>query len=442
MVVDILVLGATGFTGRLITRYLASHPQRNSFTFAIGVRSKTKGVELLKSLGIENDGTVRVVEVDVTRYESVEAAVRDTKVVINTVGPFWLWGTSVVRACALLGRRYVDLTGEPQFVRKIIELFDHIATKTGAVIVPSCGFDSLPSDLAVFLSNRTLKNAIGPQTQLGLSQTFFDIKSGISGGSLATLATEIEEVPQILLAQSRQDYALSPVKGYPSPPFQKAVRVPFSSPPAYGAFWIMANVNRAIVQRTFGLNELLANYSGALLTSAPVQETAAQIRPLTYGPEFRYAEYMTVGTSRLVASVSSTLLGVWLALLFYVPPIWWFVKLFLPKSGEGPSEHQLKTGYMTVTNFTEAASAPGTWAKTTIHGKGDPGYLLTAGMISECALALALDDASLPPHARLGGVLTPATALGSDIVSRLEASSLLHFESQIVRGQEESRKDR
>ncbi|KAI1786338.1 Saccharopine dehydrogenase-domain-containing protein [Ganoderma leucocontextum] len=442
MAVDILVLGATGFTGRLIVRYLAKHPQRNTFTFALGVRSKAKGEELKKSVGIADDGGVQVVQVDVMRYEMVEAAVREAKVVINAAGPYWLWGTNVVRACTLLGKRYVDLSGESHFQRKIIQLFDHAATKTGAVIVSACGFDSIPSDIAVFLANRTLKNALGPQTQLGLSQSFFDVQGGFSGGTMASMAAEIEDVPADIAAESRKDYALSPVKGHPSPPPLLSVRVPFSQPPVYGAAWIMADTNTAIVQRTFGLNALLAEHSATVLASAQAQETAAQIRPLTYGPQFRYAEYMTYSRSRFAASLFSALLGLWFALMYSVPPVWWIAKRFLPKSGEGPSEEEMDAGYMKVTNYTEAADPPGTWAKTTICGKGDPGYRITSGIIAECALALALDDASLPPHAHLGGVLTPATALGGVLISRLEAAGLVQFDSRIVRGNEESRKDR
>nr|VWO99198.1 Uncharacterized protein [Ganoderma boninense] len=393
-----------------------------------------------EAVGIADDGAVPVFHVDVTKYDMVEAAVRETKVVLNAAGPYWLWGTNVVRACTLLGKRYVDLTGEPHFQHKMIELFDHTATKTGAVIVPACGFDSVPSDIAVFLANRTLKNALGPQTQLGLSQSFFNIKGGFSGGTMASMASEIEDVPADVAEESQKDYALSPVKGHPSPPQQTAVRVPFSQPPMYGAAWIMATANTAVVQRTFGLNALLADHSSTVLASAraEAQKAGEQIRPLTYGPEFRYAEYMTFSRSRFAASLFSVLLGLWFTLLFNVPPVWWIAKRFLPKSGEGPSEKLMQSGYMNVTNYTEAAGAPGTWAKTTIRGKGDPGYKLT----SECALALALDDAALPPHAHIGGVLTPATALGSVLVSRLEAAGLVQFESQIVRGNEESRKDR
>ncbi|RPD57921.1 hypothetical protein L226DRAFT_538874 [Lentinus tigrinus ALCF2SS1-7] len=439
MPVDILVLGATGFTGRLITRYLYNHPQRNSFTFAIGIRSKAKGEELKKSLGI--DDSVSIVQVDVNSYEDVEAAVKDTKVVINVVGPYWLWGTNVVRACAEHGRRYVDLAGEAHFMKKIIDGYDFMCTKTGAIIVPACGFDSVPADLLVFLSNRTLKNALGPDAQLGLSQTFYSLKGGISGGTLATMMSDIENVPKFRLIEAQKDYAISQARGHPSPPSVAAVRIPFSS--QYGAFWPMAIPNRSVVQRTYGINALTASYAHLLFGIDHPKQKEALLRPLVYGPQFRYAEYLAVGSSKLLAVLFSTLAKIWLFLIFNYAPARWLMKMFMPKPGEGPSDEEMEKGWMTITNYTECSSSPGVWARSVMRGQGDPGYLLTASMISEAALGLALDDASLPLSARLGGILTPSTALGSVLISRLEATGRIHFESEHIRAEDaESRKDR
>jgi len=117
---DLLILGATGYTGRLITRYLSEHPQRSGFTFAVGARSRAKLTSLLENLGLLNDDTIGLVHVDVTRPAEVEEAVKSTRVVINTVGPYWYWGTPVVAACAKYGVHYVDITGETWWIRKII----------------------------------------------------------------------------------------------------------------------------------------------------------------------------------------------------------------------------------------------------------------------------------------------------------------------------------
>ncbi|KAI0752784.1 Saccharopine dehydrogenase-domain-containing protein [Daedaleopsis nitida] len=436
--VDILLLGATGFTGRLVTRYLYNHPERSSFTFAIGVRSAAKGEALRTSLGL--DESVKVVQVDVSQYDTVARAVEDAKVVINVVGPYWSFGENVVRACAVHGKRYVDLAGELHFVRDIIARYDYLASKTGAIIVPTCGFDCIPADILVFLSNRTLKTVLGPDAEPGLSQTFYGVEGGVSGGTIATLMSDIETVPRHTYTAGQRDYALSLVRGHPSPRPALAAHMPFSSPAQYGGYWFEGSTNRGIVQRTFGITHLLATNARVLLGSTHAKEL--EIKPLTYGSQFRYVEYMLVGKSWLGAAAFSVLFTLFLKLLFRNSLFRWILKLFLPKPGEGPSEKDMEKGWAEVTNFTASATSAKVFAKSTMHCKGDPGYLLTASMLSESALALLLDDASLPVTAHPGGVLTPATALGDALIRRLETTGRIHFESDIVREDGENRKDR
>lgn len=191
---DIIVLGATGCTGRLITRYLAAHPQftQGLFSFSVAARSQSKLHTLVQQLSLPP--TINVVQVDITDDTDLEKAVRSAKVVINAVGPYWPSGlpvvrcvaeispnllfffTTVLRACAINGIHYLDLTGETHWIKEIIDRcvsrcsillsityascfrYDYIATKTGAIIVPSCGLESIPSDLSAFLGNKTLKS--------------------------------------------------------------------------------------------------------------------------------------------------------------------------------------------------------------------------------------------------------------------------------------------
>lgn len=254
---DILVLGATGFTGQLITKYLAEHPQRSSFTLGIAARSQAKLADLKKRLNL--DESVKEFVVDVTKFEDVENTVQQVKVVINAVGPFWRWGTSVVRACARRGVHYVDLSGEPHWIRDIILEYDYLASKTHAIIVPACAFDSVPSDLSVYLSNKTLKAAAGTDATIDQSISAYNMKFSMSGGSFQTFISILEEVPLVKLRWAMQNWALSTaIKGPKYKHSRLFYTLPFSNPPVYGGRYFMAGANRAIVQRSWGINELRA----------------------------------------------------------------------------------------------------------------------------------------------------------------------------------------
>ncbi|KAH9846480.1 Saccharopine dehydrogenase-domain-containing protein [Lenzites betulinus] len=437
---DILILGATGLTGQRIIQYLASHPQRTSFSLAIGVRSQSQDASLRKSLGL--DESVQVLQLDVADYAQVEAAVRNAKVVINAVAPYWLSGTNVVRACTVHGKRYVDCNSEPYYVRRIIDDFDYFATKTGAVIVPSCGLHSLPADITVYLANRTLKSVYGPQTQLGLSQSFYRGSATPSDGSLATIVNMIEAMPRNRIEESFRDYALSQVRGAPSPPKQLVAPVPFSSGAQYGTTWAMAYTHRSVVQRSFGVSQYMLDNARVLFGGKAEKEKQEAFRPLAYGRTFSYAEYFVPGSgSYLSTALYSAVFAAVFGLLLFAP-IRWIAKFFLPKQGGISSDDELHNGSLELTNYTAAASFPGRVAKTTMWGKGGASYILTAYMVSECALGLLLDDASLPASARPGGVLTPATALGDVIVRRLEGTGKVRFESEVVSVDKESRKER
>ncbi|KAG6899461.1 hypothetical protein C0993_010140 [Termitomyces sp. T159_Od127] len=382
---DIVVFGATGFTGRLITRYLASHPQFNQglFSFAIAARSQSKLHALVQEFKIPS--SIDTIQVDVTDYRSVEVAVRSARVVINTVGPYWRWGTPVVKACANNGVHYVDLTGESVWIKDIINQFDYLATKTGAIIVPSCGYDSVPSDISAYLSNKTLK-AYGDY-DVATSVSGQKVQGGVSGGTLNTIFTILGDIPRDKLRESAKDYSLSPVMGGVSPMFKFLYKqlIPGDTP-VFGSFFLMAPGNKKLVQRTFGLLELrtiMATQSGS---STEAAQLAKRER---YGP-------------------SST-------------------------------------------------STPPVHVKTVFKGDRDPGYALTAIMIAESALSLLLPPISkpappskasslpegLPDLAKKGGILTPMTAFGDVLITRLVDTGRFAYETRVV-GQEsdgERRKD-
>ncbi|QRV98460.1 hypothetical protein RhiJN_26479 [Ceratobasidium sp. AG-Ba] len=192
---DVLIIGATGYTGRLLVEYIGIHKVAPTLRLALGGRTLPKVQELA------NRGqNLQAVQVDITHEESVDNAVAKARVVINLAGPYWAHGSNVVRACARHGVHYVDLTGEPYWVAKMIEQYDYLAHRNKACIIPGSGYDSIPSDMAAFLSIQTLEKKL---SESGVSIPF-DIKStgaqrlkgfGFSGGTVATMFSALEEVP-------------------------------------------------------------------------------------------------------------------------------------------------------------------------------------------------------------------------------------------------------
>ncbi|KAF8911602.1 Saccharopine dehydrogenase-domain-containing protein [Gymnopilus junonius] len=434
---DILILGATGFTGGLITRYLSTHPQRSHFTLAVGARSLQKLQKLVQDHTLPS--SVKLVQVDVTKDEEIEAAVKSTRVVINVVGPYWHWGTPVVRACARNGVKYVDLTGEPAWIRKIILEFDYLATKTGAVIVPSCGFDSIPSDLTVYLSNKTLKSAgtspDGDFLALGESTNVFRLRGGFSGGTVASFLAAIEDTPHKEAVESRLPYVLSPFIGLcgSRPRFVYSLPVP-GGETIKGGLFFMAPTNAQLVRRTFGLLELQTR-----------EDTSKEARVARYGPKFHYEEFMaTSGTLSAFTLTAAIVFGFGLML---IRPIRNIIKRLLPQPGEGPSDEEMQKGFFNVTNISKSASSPPLTVKSVFKGSGDPGYLLTAILISESALCFILPPASesakiqneekdnlhaLTPLAHKGGILTPMAAFGDELIRRLEETGRFGFSSSVI----------
>ncbi|KAF5375563.1 hypothetical protein D9615_009173 [Tricholomella constricta] len=462
---DIVVFGATGFTGRLITRYLSTHPQftQHLFSFAIAARSQSKLHTLVQELDLPPN--INTLQLDVTDHKSVEAAVKSARVVINTVGPYWTWGTPVVKACANNGIHYVDLTGEDMWIREIINKFDYLATKTGAVIINSCGYDSVPSDASAFLSNKTLK-AHGPY-DVGTSMTAHRVRGGISGGTLSTMMTAIEDVPKEKMQESI-DYSLSPVTGPALPRFQflYTQSIPGEST-VPGGFFFMQPTNRKLVQRTFGLLEM--EVKNAEAPDTPV-EAIRNARRERYGPAFAYDEFLVM-PSRLSAVIFSAVFAIGFGMLAYITPIRWIVKKYMRQPGSGPSEERatdwidrdMAKGFFSATNHTISTSTPPVHVKSVFKGDRDPGYALTAIMISESALSLLLPPVSstasqpspsssaksltlpegLPVLARKGGVLTPMSALGDVLLTRLVDTGRFSIESHVVGegASEETRKN-
>ena len=231
-----------GFTGKYIAEYLNSHPERSGptpFTFAIAGRSQKKLEELKRELKLDHE--VGVFVIDIGDYASVEAVVTQTKVVINTIGPFWRYGDHVVRcvhfSTILWTGAYIpvelvrvtesttstwleNLISSKQLSRSPstdpVSLFpnslsenryDYLAHKNNAILIPGCGFDSVPADTLVYLANKTVKSVLGPSAYIEDSISMYQVKGGVSGGTLATAFSSIEDVPNSIAAEAWKDFS-------------------------------------------------------------------------------------------------------------------------------------------------------------------------------------------------------------------------------------------
>ncbi|KZP18410.1 hypothetical protein FIBSPDRAFT_595724, partial [Athelia psychrophila] len=309
---------------------------------------------------------------------------------------------------------------------KTLRRFDYVATQTGSIVIPSSGFDSIPSDTVVFLANKTFKEAVGPDTAIENSTTAVKLKGGISGGTLSTFFTAFN-APRDVRRRATWDYALSPVKGLNYPRMKLLYSLPIKN--IVGSFFFMAPTNRQIVQRTWGLQELEER---ALSLRGGVD--LAEQKRLTYGPHLRYDEFIAM-PNRIIAAAFSFIFFLTFGALAKISPLRWLMKKLVTQPGSGPSDDTMKNGWFKYTNISSSVptvSSPRKYVETVMSGKGDPGYLGTAVMISESALSILLDYDKLPALGRRGGVLTPMSALGDVLINRLTDTGRFTFTSELV----------
>ncbi|EOM78424.1 enoyl-ACP reductase [Rhodococcus rhodnii] len=397
---DIVVYGASGFVGTLLAEYLAANAPEG-VTIALGGRSREKLERVRDGLG-DRAAQWPIVVADSFDRDALDSLAARTRVVATTVGPYARFGRELAGACADAGTDYVDLTGEVLFARESIDDNHKRAESTGARIVHSCGFDSVPSDLAVHL----LHGAASADEQGELTDTTMlvsSLRGGISGGTIDSLRTQVVEGASDRTARRLMldPYALSPERAR-EPDLGRELDMQIARGDAIGpgvqgtaAPFVMASYNTRVVRR-----------SNALLDWA-------------YGREFRYREVMSVGSSRwlspVLAGVVSAGLGGLVAGLA-ARPTRALLDRVLPSPGDGPSEKTRQRGRFTIDTYTVTTTGARYVAR--FGAQGDPGYQATAVMLGESALGLALDRDALPAVA---GVLTPATALGDVLVERLRA---------------------
>lgn len=395
---DIVLFGATGFVGKLTAEYLAQHVP-DGVGVALAGRTRSK-LETIRDGLPGKAADWPVVIADSSDEASLKTLAENARVVISTVGPYAKYGLPLVEACATAGTDYVDLTGEVLFVRESIDRFQKLAERTGARIVHSCGFDSVPSDLGAFvLSEKVHADDAG---DLGDTTLYMSMKGGVSGGTVASAMIQLDEIraDKGKRRVALDKFALSPDRAAePSGERRDSASVRYAPEiDAWTGPFVMATFNTRIVRRSNAL------------------------RRHAYGTSFRYREVQLTGRGvrgRLTAYAMAGGLGLGFGAMS-VPLLRPLVQRALPSPGEGPNERAREAGHFTATLRTTTTT--GASYKSVVAAQGDPGYKATAVMLGESALCLAVSRDQCPlPEGLNGGVLTPATALGNVLVERLRA---------------------
>ncbi len=400
---DVVLFGATGFTGRLVADYLVrSGPE--SLRLALAGRSQDKLEAVRRELATHTPraSSLPLLLGDAHDAAAVEHIASRAAVVCTTVGPYARYGHDIVAACARQGTDYCDLTGEVPFMRASIDANDAAARASGARIVHACGFDSIPSDLGVLLVADEMRRTRG----LGLASDhayFGEQKGAFSGGTVDSM---MEMAKQASRSRDVRRLLADPYALVPDRQTDRGPRAPDPQGPVYSrdlgrwtAPFLMATVNTRVVRRS---NVLLGGY----------------------GPDFVYGESMSmprgpkglVAASALTAAIGAALVGL------AVAPTRALLARILPSPGDGPTKAQRDAGYFVTRHL--ATSEPDAEGRrhrllATVRGTSDPGYGETAKMLGESALCLAFDEL---PHA--GGVTTPAASLGLRLIERLRAAGM------------------
>jgi len=396
---DVVVYGATSFVGQILCKYLVGrHGADGDLRWAIAGRSASKLDEVARSTGAD---VPRIVADAADRAALDEMAV-STKVVVSTVGPYALYGSELVAAVVEAGGDYCDLTGEVQWMRKMIDEHQARAEETGARIVHTCGFDSIPSDLGTwFTQQRAIEQFGEPCVEVRMSVK--GARGGVSGGTAASgmqMFEEMSDDPELRKVVG-DAYVLAPVdmrQGPKQPGMGRPTRDDrFES---WVAPFVMAPTNSAVVLR-----------SHALLGQP-------------WGREFTYGETMMTGdgiTGGAAAWGMTAGLAVFAGAASFGPTRKLLGKA-IPKPGNGPSEAKQQAGYFDLRFVGRTAS--GQEIRTRVTGDADPGYGSTAKMLGESAVAfLDLDPAEVG-----GGFWTPASAFGDALIERLEAHAGVRFD--------------
>ena len=401
---DVVVFGATSFVGKILCRYLLDEfGSQGELKWGAGGRSKPKLEELRDSLGAQA-ATLPLVIADAADGAALRKLCASSRVVVSTVGPYALHGEPMVRACAESGTDYCDLTGEVQWIRRMIERHEATARASGARIVHCCGFDSIPSDLGVHFLQREARSRFGAPCSR-VKMRVKAMRGGMSGGTAASVMNLVKEAAAdpALRKELADPYSLCPAGSAPKVR-QPEVRSPeFDADfDAWVAPFLMGAINTRVVHRTNAL-------SGH-----------------AYGSDFVYDEATLTGrgpAGALAAAAMTAGTGGFMVAGAIGPLRSALERFVLPKPGEGPSPDEQRTGFFDLRFF--GTTAAGRRIRSKVTGDRDPGYGSTGKMLGQAAACLALDvDEATPP----GGFWTPATIFGDRLLQRLTDRAGLTFE--------------
>ncbi|MDG1248023.1 MAG: saccharopine dehydrogenase NADP-binding domain-containing protein [SAR86 cluster bacterium] len=380
---DFVVYGATGFTGKLVVEYLqAKYSNNNEINWAMAGRSLEKLNQVKTDLGVNN--SVKILEVNSNDQASIEKMMEMTDCVLTTVGPYQLYGNEIVKSCAETGTDYVDLCGEPGWMHEIISKYNDKAKETGARIVFSCGFDSIPFDLGVLFLQDEVKKQTG-RTSNKVRARVRVMEGEFSGGTAASFGATMASLktnPE-LFSILGNPFSLS--EGFQGPQQENDSKPVFDE--ALGVWvapFFMAPINTKNVHRS----NMLQNHA--------------------YGEDFLYNEMWVAGPGEEGEQVAK--------MMATANPM---SGDDVPKPGEGPSKESREAGNYDVLF---CADIEGSVISTSVTGDMDPGYGSTSKMIAESAICLVKDSAELK-----GGIYTPASSMGSKLIKRLVDNAGLTF---------------
>ena len=391
---DIIIYGATGFTGQLCVKYLSENA--TDIKWGIAGRNKKKLQKVLSDLSID----VSIFIADSDDQEALDQITNKTKVILTTAGPFHRYGSKLVKSCVKNSSHYVDITGESFWIREMIDKHHDEASSKGVRIIPACGYDSLPSDLGSYFVRKKVK---GPIKRI---ESFHAGQGGVSGG---TTETGFSMGDLNLDKKMNDPFVLNPAESISKEQRAKSsdmIGIKYNKTiKAWTGPFIMAIMNTRVVRR-----------SATLLDE----------RQEGYGLNFTYQEHA------FYKKLSTTFLVSFMTLLFgfiIKTPLRKIVRPLLPKPGEGPSEETMNNGFFVC--LFSAQLEDGSVETYRVHGKGDPGYRVTSKFVCESALTLIKESDSLPGGKDYGGILTPSTGLGDPLIKRLSDNGIT-FEGPLV----------